>query len=86
MARAVGVDDRWHQGDHFDICLAKRRLAVAAGAVEITMRQCAAMRSRRRQSGSLGEPEGAVEWLRRYRRRNTGRKDVGMSGDGGTES
>ncbi len=43
MADRIGVDRRWHQKpgtrySHFDICLSKRALAVAAGAVEITLR------------------------------------------------
>ncbi len=36
MARRIGVDERHHQGDHFDVCLQKRALAVKAGAVELT--------------------------------------------------
>jgi hypothetical protein len=32
MADVVGVSQRWHQGDHFDISKAKRALAVRAGA------------------------------------------------------
>jgi len=40
MADRIGVARRWHQHpgthrSHFDICLAKRRLAVRSGAVEI---------------------------------------------------
>ena len=40
MADRIGVQRRWHQypgtpRSHFDICLSKRALAVAAGAVEI---------------------------------------------------
>lgn len=64
MATKIGVAQRWHQGDHFDICLTKRALAVAAGAVEITQRQCGAMVMRRRATGDLGAPETAEDWLR----------------------
>lgn len=64
MAARIGVQLRWHQGDHFDICLEKRALAVAAGAQEITLRQCAAMRARRRHTGTLGVPGEALAWLR----------------------
>jgi len=42
MADRIGVDRKWIQKagtrfEHFDIALSKRRLAVAAGAVEVTM-------------------------------------------------
>lgn len=41
MADRIGVDRKWVQDagtyrEHFDIALGKRRLAVAAGAVEVT--------------------------------------------------
>lgn len=44
MADKIGVPRKWIQkpgepGEHFDICRAKRALAVAAGAKEITWRQ-----------------------------------------------
>lgn len=64
MASNIGVQQKWHQGDHFDICKTKRRLAVTSGAIEITQRQCAAMRARRRETGKLGTPESALEWFR----------------------
>ena len=64
MADTIGVKQRWHQGDHFDICLAKRQLALAAGALPITLRQCAAMAARRRETGVLGDPGTAEQWLR----------------------
>lgn len=68
MADRIGVARRWHQGDHYDICLSKRALAVAAGAVEISMRQAGAMHARRRYTGVLGDPGEAMEWLRNKRR------------------
>lgn len=64
MADKIGVARRWHQGDHYDIALSKRVLAVAAGAVEISLRQCGAMVVRRRITGSLGEPGAAIAWVR----------------------
>jgi hypothetical protein len=64
MADKIGIKQKWHQGDHFDICLAKRALAVAAGAVEITQRQAGAMTVRRRCTGSPGLPAEAERWLR----------------------
>lgn len=44
MADQIGVQRRWLQKagthhEHFDIAMSKRALAVAAGAVEITMSQ-----------------------------------------------
>lgn len=46
MADKIGVARRWHQKagtprSHYDIATSKRAQAVAAGAVEITMRECA---------------------------------------------
>jgi hypothetical protein len=48
MADRIGVAQRWHQGDHYDICLTKRALAIAAGAVVITPRQAVEIRRRNR--------------------------------------
>lgn len=39
MADAIGVHRKWYQGDHYDICLTKRTLAVRLGAKEVTMRE-----------------------------------------------
>lgn len=64
MAAKIGVRRKWYQGDHYDICLAKRAVAVAAGAVEITLRQCGVMVMRRRATGLLGSPDGALEWFK----------------------
>lgn len=74
MAARIGVARRWWQspektsGSHYDICLSKRDKAVAAGAIEITWRQCGAMNSRRRLTGELGPPGEAQAWLSDYRR------------------
>ncbi|MBU9386626.1 DUF4031 domain-containing protein [Burkholderia multivorans] len=67
MARTIGVNTRWLQhpgepGEHFDIAKGKRELAIAAGAVPITLRQCSAMCFRRRVTGELGRPEDAEAW------------------------
>lgn len=47
MADKIGVARRWYQHrastPHYDICKAKRALAVAAGAVEVDRRQVARM-------------------------------------------
>lgn len=67
MARTIGLNPRHIQkprthGEHFDIAMSKRELAIAAGAVPITMRQCSAMCVRRRATGQLGEPTDAEAW------------------------
>lgn len=41
MARRIGVSERWIQkegttGEHFDISLSKRALAISAGAIPVT--------------------------------------------------
>lgn len=46
MARRIGVTQQWHHGDHYDICLAKRSLAVQKGAIEITKREAVEVRRR----------------------------------------
>lgn len=55
MADKIGVARRWYQGDHYDICLAKRALAVRAGAKEVTQRELGMMVIARRRAarGSL---------------------------------
>ena len=70
MAAAIGVHRKWWQspakssGSHYDIAMSKRALAVAAGAKAITLKQCAAMNARRRDTGELGLPDDAWEWLK----------------------
>lgn len=46
MANKIGVAPRWRQKygtyqEHFDICLAKKKLAVAAGAIQLTAKELA---------------------------------------------
>lgn len=66
MADKIGVARRWFQGDHYDIALSKRALAVAAGAVEITWRQCGLMTSNRKAGLGLGDPATAeAVWTKR---------------------
>lgn len=73
MADTIGVQRKWWQspdktsGSHYDICQAKRDLAIQAGAVPITLRQCAAMNFRRRITGELGTPDTALDWYRTCR-------------------
>ena len=56
MAGRIGVTQRWHHGDHYDICLAKRALAVQGGAIQITKREAVEVRRRLR-----GAKRGALE-------------------------
>ena len=67
MADRIGVARRHFQKAgtaqrHYDICLSKRKLAVAAGAIEITLRQTGAMTRRRRVTDELGSPSDAEQW------------------------
>ena len=68
MADRIGVARKWWQcppkasSSHYDIALSKRKLAVGFGAVEIDMRQLAAMSRRRRMTGELGDPDTAITW------------------------
>lgn len=72
MADIMGVSRKWWQspsktsGSHYDIALSKRAIAVKNGAVEITMRQAAAMNAVRRVTGKLGHPDTALQWYSAY--------------------
>lgn len=44
MADKIGVRRKWFQGDHYDICLAKRAQAVTFGAKEVTCKDLARVR------------------------------------------
>lgn len=67
MADRIGVARPWYQGDHYDIALTKRALAVRYGASEITQRQLGAMVFNRRCGWPTGSPE-AAERIARERR------------------
>jgi hypothetical protein len=58
MADRIGVARRWFQGDHYDIALSKRALAVKEGAREITWRDAAMMMRARRRGEPLPPPAG----------------------------
>lgn len=51
MADAIGVARKWYQGDHYDVCMSKRRLAVARGALEIGPHELGAWLRNRRKDG-----------------------------------
>ncbi|WP_035429343.1 DUF4031 domain-containing protein [Asticcacaulis sp. AC466] len=67
LAQVIGMKREWHQGDHYDIPLHKRTLAIEAGAIAITYRQCGMMRRRHRIEGRCGLPEEALDWYRAWR-------------------
>lgn len=59
MADQIGVARRWLQKpgthrEHFDIALSKRKLAVAAGAIEVTQRDLGMLM--RKRSGQAFDP------------------------------
>ncbi|MHB9833846.1 DUF4031 domain-containing protein [Paraburkholderia terrae] len=67
MAMSIGMRPVWIQkagtpGEHFDVAKGKRDLAIARGAVPVTVRQCSAMCVRRRVTGALGDPADAECW------------------------
>ena len=71
MADTIGVQRKWHQApprhtSHYDISLGCRQRAIRAGAIQITMRQAAAMTARRRETGSLGPVHESEAWLREH--------------------
>ena len=72
MADKIGLARRWYQGDHYDIALSKRHLAVAAGAVEITYRECGMMSAVRRHDPNvkLCAPEDAERLFMEQRKQS----------------
>jgi len=67
MAARIGIARKWFQGDHYDIAISKRELALAFGAVSIPMRTLAFMVGNRRAGHPMGTPETA-EAIRMARR------------------
>lgn len=58
MCDKIGVQRIWiqHEGtanEHFDIAMAKRKLAISAGAIEVNFREYATMINNRKQTGKL---------------------------------
>lgn len=61
MAAKIGVARRWHQKagtphSHYDICLAKRAMAVGAGAIEIDRARLGEIIQAKRTALKKGEP------------------------------
>lgn len=82
MADQIGVARKWWQAppqhtSHYDIALSKKALAIAAGAVAITWRQCGAMNRRRKITGELGKPADTwyADWLNERRQVLTARSE-----------
>jgi hypothetical protein len=56
MADKIGVQRKWIQYpgtvfEHFDVCASKKKLALAAGAKQITLREAADLLKERRKKG-----------------------------------
>ena len=49
MADKICVKRQWFQGDHYDICKAKREWAIRYGAIAVTTRQMVKLRKRLRE-------------------------------------
>lgn len=68
MADKIGVQRRWFQkkpsGDHYDIAISKRKRALAAGAVEITVKEMSAYAWHRRVNGTTVEPDVALQLMK----------------------
>lgn len=71
MAAKIGVARKWYQGDHYDIAMSKRTLAIKFGAVPIRLRTLAAMSMNRRCGLPMGTPktchkiaEGRRGWMK----------------------
>ncbi len=69
MAQRIGMRRGSYQGDHYDVPLDRRGLALTLGAVAITFRQCGMMRRRKAVEGRCGLPGDAVVWYRAWQRR-----------------
>jgi hypothetical protein len=68
MAKKIGVAERWIQdkgtySEHFDICLTKRKKAVAEGAKEITMMELGRMLGRRAATGFYTRKTGLEDFV-----------------------
>lgn len=68
LAARIGMKREWYQGDHYDVPLTRRDLALEMGAVAVTYRQCGAMRRRRQVEGVCGLPHAAIGWYAEWRR------------------
>ena len=72
MAEAIGMQRRSYQGDHYDVPMERKRVAMEMGAREISMRALAAMVFLARAGQPMGEPETAVARMRAWKRQKAG--------------
>jgi hypothetical protein len=70
MAAAIGMQRKSYQGDHYDIPMHMKQLALQNGAREISMRELAALVFLQRAGQPMGEPETAVARMRSWKRQN----------------
>ena len=63
MAKRIGIARRWYQEDHYDICMSKRTLAIQYGAVEVTMRELAAILWCQRNDWEFTNPQHAYKLM-----------------------
>lgn len=61
LAGKIGVARKHFQGDHYDVCMAMRDLAIGFGAQPVTMKQLSAMLLLKRAGRRLGTPETAID-------------------------
>lgn len=61
LAGKIGVARKWFQGDHYDVCMEMRELAISFGAQPVTMKQLSAMLLLKRAGRRLGTPETAID-------------------------
>lgn len=64
FAARIGMSREWFQGDHYDVSKAKRDLAIALGAVPISLRQCAAMTALKRRGITVPLPPAHAAIMR----------------------
>ena len=70
MAAAIGMQRRWYQGDHYDISMERKHLAIEKGAREIGRRELAALVFLFRAGQPMGEPETAVSRMRAWKQQH----------------
>jgi hypothetical protein len=60
MAQKIGVARKWFQGDHYDVCMSKRALAIKLGAKPIPLRELAKMATEKRRAAAAGLKESGA--------------------------
>ncbi len=73
MAAAIGMQRKWYQGDHYDISMERKQLAIEKGAREIGRRELAALVFLFRAGQPMGDPETAVSRMRAWKQQHQGR-------------